>query len=452
LAAALAAPALVWAFLGLAAAAADAPGWKAGVARAKITPEKPMWMAGYGSRVHPSEGTCHDLWVKALALEAADGGRAIVVTSDILEFPKVLGDHIAQAIASECGVARDHVMLTSSHTHCGPALVGSLGTVYPLDDAGRALIVEYSAWLEKVVPRTAREALGRLAPATLEAGEGEAGFAANRRNNREREVAKLLAAGKPLKGPVDHTVPVLAVRGGDGVLLAVVASYACHNTTLNAYQWCGDYAGFMQAGLEARHPGLTAMFYEGCAGDQNPLPRLKLELCQRYGKDLADAVDAVLARPMRPVGGRLRTAFETIELPFNATLDVPELTKMAKGKDYRARWAAGLLARQKAGKPGPRPYPYPIQAWRLGGQLWIALGGEVVVDYALRFKKQYGPTTWVNGYSNDVMGYIPSHRVWQEKGYEAGAFPVYDLPADRWCEDIEERIAAGVERVVERVR
>jgi hypothetical protein len=44
------------------------PAWKAGIAKAKITPEKPVWMAGYGSRDHPAEGLLHDLWVKALAL------------------------------------------------------------------------------------------------------------------------------------------------------------------------------------------------------------------------------------------------------------------------------------------------------------------------------------------------------------------------------------------------
>ena len=34
----------------------------------------------------------------------------------------------------------------------------------------------------------------------------------------------------------------------------------------------------------------------------------------------------------------------------------------------------------------------------------------MVVDYSLRFKAEYGwDTTWVAGYSNDVMGYIASH-------------------------------------------
>ncbi len=93
-----------------------------------------------------------------------------------------------------------------------------------------------------------------------------------------------------------------------------------------------------------------------------------------------------------------------------------------------------------------------MQVWKLGtDQLWIVLGGEVVVDYSLRYKKRYGPQTWVTSYANDVMAYIPSHRVWEEGRYEAGAFSVYGLPAKRWCEDIETRIGACVERLVSEV-
>jgi len=46
------------------------------------------------------------------------------------------------------------------------------------------------------------------------------------------------------------------------------------------------------------------------------------------------------------------------------------------------------------------------------------------------------------------MAYIPSRRVWEEGGYEAGAFPVYGLPTQRWTPDIEERITACVDRLV----
>jgi hypothetical protein len=79
----------------------------------------------------------------------------------------------------------------------------------------------------------------------------------------------------------------------------------------------------------------------------------------------------------------------------------------------------------------------------------VFLGGEVVVDYALRLKAELGrETTWVAGYSNDVMAYIPSRRVLAEGGYEgAGAMLYYGLPAT-WAESVEEKIIDAVRRVV----
>ena len=84
--------------------------------------------------------------------------------------------------------------------------------------------------------------------------------------------------------------------------------------------------------------------------------------------------------------------------------------------------------------------------------LWITLGGEVVVDYSLKFKAKYGKQTWVAGYTNDCMAYIPSQRVWKEGGYEAGAFTVYGLPAKTWAPQIEDQINACVDRLVKQVK
>ena len=54
----------------------DADGWRAGVAKIKITPEKPMWMMGYASRDKPATGTMTELWTRALVLEDPNGARA----------------------------------------------------------------------------------------------------------------------------------------------------------------------------------------------------------------------------------------------------------------------------------------------------------------------------------------------------------------------------------------
>src|SRR5262249_36210773 len=89
---------------------------------------------------------------------------------------------------------------------------------------------------------------------------------------------------------------------------------------------------------------------------------------------------------------------------------------------------------------------------RLGGrQLWIALAGGVVVDYALGFKAEYGKRTWVTAYTNDLVAYIPSRRVWVEGGYEGAGVSEDGLPAERWAGDVEGRSAGRVRALVRQV-
>ena len=261
----------------------------------------------------------------------------------------------------------------------------------------------------------------------------------------------MLAEGTPLKGAVDHYVPVLAVKGEGGKLLGVLFGYACHPTTLSFNTWCGDYPGFAQVNLEANHPGTAAMFFNACGGDQNPLPRRKLELCKQYGKMLSEAVEEVLSEPMQPVSGGLRSAFEFVDLAYEELVTREKLLPIANGaRALHARWAKRMLKKIDEGVTFPTSYPYPVQAWRLGDELLlIGIGGEAVVDYSLRFKREFGPTTWVCGYANDMAAYIPSRRVWEEGGYEGGPhLDEYGRPAWRWAPDVEDRVAGAVHRVV----
>jgi len=83
----------------------------------------------------------------------------------------------------------------------------------------------------------------------------------------------------------------------------------------------------------------------------------------------------------------------------------------------------------------------------------LALGGEVVVDYALRVKQEYGARGMVvAGYSNDVMAYIPSLRVLKEGGYEAADSMIYYGQPGAWDEQVEESIFAAIHRALERVK
>ena len=433
---------------------AEAATWRAGVAKAIITPEKSVWLAGYGTKRAP-DGKLHELWMKALALEDAEGRRAVLITSDFEGVPKSMSDRVFEQLQKQFKLERQDVMFTFSHNHCGPRLGDDLVDYYPFEAEQVALVDEYTELMVTKCVAMVGQALAQLAPASLRMGEGKATFAVNRRNNREADVPQLLAQGTPLKGPVDHAVPVLTVTRPDGTLAAVLFGYACHPTTLSFSTWCGDYPGFAQLEIEKNHPGTTALFVNTCGGDQNPLLRRSVELCQRYGHMLAVAVEEVLKQPLKPVSPGLRTAFESIDLPYLSVVSRAELAGLLQDSNpLRARWAARLLKQLDAGDKFESAYPYPIHAWRLGREmLVIGMGAETVVDYALRFKREFGPGTWVCGYADDQIAYIPSRRVWEEGGYEGGSsLYEYGRPAFRWSGDIEDRIAASVHRLVTKVR
>jgi hypothetical protein len=428
--------------------------WKAGFARVRITPEKPMWMSGYASRDKPAEGKLHDLWAKALALEDARAGVCVLITLDLVGIPRELSVKLCQEISKQHDLPRGAICLSCSHTHTGPVVRGNLDTMYGLDETQSRLVAEYRGFLEKRIVAVAGEALKGLAPARLAWGNGEAKFAVNRRNNKEADVPKLIEEGK-LKGPVDHQVPVLKVSDAKDQLKAVLFGYACHATVLPFYQWSGDYPGFAMIELEKRHPGALALFWAGCGGDQNPLPRRKVELAEKYGKELASAVEAVLKIHLRPIDGSLAVVYHEIDLPLAELPTREKLVEdsMAKNK-YVAIRARALLEQLKTNGSLRSSYPYPVQAWQLGnGPALLTLGGEVVVDYALRLKKELGPDNlWVMSYANDVMAYIPSLRVLKEGGYEGGgAMVYYGLPAI-WSPRVEELIVKEAHELVKKVR
>jgi hypothetical protein len=428
--------------------------WRAGIAKAVVTPTTPVWLAGYGTK-RPPDGKLHDLWMKALALEDAQSRRAVLVTSDFQGVPKSMSDQVFAEVHKRYGLEREQIMITFSHNHCGPRLGDDLIDYYPVEKEQEELVSAYTAQMVTLMVDTIGQALSRLAPVTLAQGEGRTTFAVNRRNNKEAEVPQLLAEGRPLAGPVDHSVPVLTVTDQDGQVAAVLFGYACHPTTLSFMTWCGDYPGFAQLEIEARHPGSVAMFVNTCGGDQNPLPRRSVELCQRYGHMLADAVEATLKQPLRPIQSQLKCKFAYVDLPYLEVVDRGQLESLKQDANpIRARWAARLLRKLEAGEDFSSSYPYPLHAWQLGKEmLVIGMGAETVVDYALRFKAEFGAGTWVCGYADDMISYIPSRRVWQEGGYEGGSnLFEYGRPAVRWAGDIEDRIAAGVQQLVEQVR
>jgi acetyl esterase/lipase len=440
----------------LGASSASAAQWRAGWDREVITPQEPLWMAGYAARTEPAAGTRHDLWAKALILEDPQGEKVLLISLDLLALDRPVAERIRTRLRREQGWELAQIALACSHTHSGPVTGSSLGPMYALDQQQRRWIDDYTQQLEATVVRIAARALERRQPVEVGWTRSHCEFAVNRRQNAEPQVAELRAAGA-LAGPVDHDVPILVVRDTEHQVRSLVFGYACHATVLSDQLWSGDWPGFAQLELERRFPNCQAMFVAGCGGDQNPLPRRTEEFAANYGRQMAEAVEAAVEQRVYPVAGRLAADYQTVALPFAHVPSVDELrAEIAAAEDptrgesnrFAVARAIHLLEQWESTGQIATAYDYPVQTWQVGtGPTWVFLGGEVVVDYALRIKRELGDeTTFVSAYANDVMAYIPSERVLAEGGYEGGGAMVYYGLPSAWQAGLEAQICGEVKR------
>ncbi|REJ91259.1 MAG: hypothetical protein DWQ29_05750 [Planctomycetota bacterium] len=156
-------------------------GWKAGSSTVNITPEGPMWMAGYAARNKPSESVLQELFAKVLVIEDAGGTSVAIVTCDLIGIPRTLRESLEAKVLSEFGLPRDALLLNASHTHCGPELRVSKVSAYELGEDRVRQAEEYTRGLEDKLTGAIGEAIERLEPATLEYCYARCGFAMNRR-------------------------------------------------------------------------------------------------------------------------------------------------------------------------------------------------------------------------------------------------------------------------------
>jgi len=449
---------------------ANDKGWKAGAAAIDITPDLPMWMAGYGRRDKPGDEIGHPLYAKALAMEDSKGTRAVIVSVDILGIPKIVRKAVEEQLRVRYGLDSPSLLMNASHTHSGPEVRAIETHLEKLDPGRTDMVTRYRNELQQKITTVIGEALKNLTEADLAYSRGSAGFGMNRRADYSLPEDDFRHGKRPNPyGPVDNDVPVMQVTGKDGRIIAVLFGYACHSTTLGEYNFNGDYPGFAQHYIEEAHPGAVALFMAGCGADQNPHPRndmvsglTGLDLAKMHGRTLALAVEAALNSSPEPVDPYLGAVLEEVKLPYLKVPDSDELIKQSKSSNQTVSDNAAVLLEMpdREGKL-PSYYSYPVQVLRFGDDITlIALASEVVVDYSLRLKREItGSHVWVAAYSNDFLGYIPSRRIWEEGGYEGGESMTFSRTTlyrgaahpNIWDPGVEQRVISKVHELYGRL-
>lgn len=414
--------------------------FRLGFCRAVITPPIGTPLAGYSARVGVSVGVYDDLFARAMYLNFG-GEEIVLVSADVLGVPGPIRERIEAEIREKIGVSADKVVVSATHTHSGPDLVGNFSEENPT-----------------LVEMFVRKVVGAVDAAGKHVFDVE-GFSAAQGQCKEVVVNRRNVE----KGPVDPDVSVLAFFSGDAGFS--ILNFTCHAVVMghNNLYISRDYPGAFVDYYE-EYTGSLAMFFNGACGNINPLtPNTNLsrvydrcvgtfEEVEWMGDVLAhEASRAILLSRREPIR---EFAFKSgiVELELQELPPFAELEeklkeaeeKVARGKTAEALYelykAKTAIYRVKMVGEGARSYRVRIAALRVNNAVMVFLPTELFVEIGLGIKENspFGLTA-VAGYSNDYFGYVPIAEAYREGGYES-TFPITILKEGQAERLVEEAV------------
>jgi neutral ceramidase len=356
-----------------------------------------------------------------------------LVATDIIGFDDDLVARIRERVGRTCDIHPSHLMLAATHTHAGPS-VKCLDRMAPADPDFLDRLVDGIA---EAVAAGARSA----GPASIGAGFATGAIGVNR---RQRTAEGQTVIGRDPAGPIDRRVGVLRVDGKGGPI-CVMLNHACHGVVLGeenlliSADWPGAAARVMQQATKAA----VAMVTNGACGDINPAQRGSFDAVERQGAEVARAgmnifdeialsseveIEAGL-RPITlptraPTGDEARDQLES----NRAALERAEQAGDARGVQvYRAMcaWAQEMVDLTSSGTKA-QPVAAEVQAIAMDDIALVGLPGEIFVEIGANIAAASPfQHTFIIGYANRVVGYVPTRQAFEEGGYEVDS-------AHRW--------------------
>jgi hypothetical protein len=390
----------------------NAQGFKAGVARADITPAPGVELWGYSNRSGPATGTLDPLYARVLVLD--DGRQAVaVVTIDLgRSFGQPQMNFVRERVRQMHRV--NEVMFIASHTHSGPVIDEDYDHVPEWEQRA----------LDKIV-QAIGTARGQMTEARLGVGYGEAILGHNRRYIQSDGRVKMLwrnSTGQPT-GVIDPSVGVIRIDDKQGNPLAILVNYACHPVVFGPdnLRYSADYPGAMARLVEASWNDRPVCFFlQGAPGDINPL---------LDKTPLAENAEAEMRQVGETLGREVARVSRSIQTETPAT---PEVAYLSEELHFKNRWSQESLRSAIISAYGPNPakryFRYlndpiaaPVSTLVINRQIALAgLPGEPFVGFQLLLKQRSPlPATFLCGYTNGYIGYFPTMRDAVAGGYGA---------------------------------
>jgi hypothetical protein len=405
--------------------------FRAGVAKADITPATHEVMWGFEERLTPASGTLDPLYARVLILEAGKN-RVGIVTLDLgRSFGPASLAELEQSARRTSGITC--LLVAASHTHSAPVIRDEYKDGPPAWE--RAALSKIESAIE--------QAGSHLVDARIGTGTGVVYIGHNRlRANADGSIAWFERNPTQIPtSPVDPTVTVIRIDRTDGSPLAILVNYACHPVILGSdnQQYSADFPATMNRVVEEQMGGKVMSFYvQGAPGDINPFHAqqpLQQDAVkwrdwagERLGKEAARVAKEIHSQA--PADGSIDSITEslTVHLRWNAEKFRAALVKFL-----------GPEGIELYGAPIHEQFAVPTTTVLINKSIAIAtVPGEPFVDFQTNWRDRCPVETAIlMGYTNGYNGYFPTIQAASKNGYGAAS-------ASTWVE-----VGAG-ERIIDR--
>ena len=390
--------------------------------------------------------------------------RIAIVGADLVGASGAWAQTVRERIGEAVGTPADHVLVNSQHTHAAPPTIGwaKIGGDADWHDEE----IRYAEAVGDLLVSAAAEAARRARPARI--GFARAAAEGLTVNRRQRVEGGTILGWNPDE-QCDRDVAVIRIDDEAGGAICTVVAFASHPVVVgpDVPEISSDFVGPLRERVRAWTGG-ECVFLQGCAGNIVPFEsfhtehraRASIRRAARAGRapgargsepraDESGADALCVGDPDRDLAPRAdRRAAGPHARGLRAQASTLPLARPADARrDPRAPRRARAARRRPAGggrapdglEPGRAPRPLgrrrsrrrvadgtversvevPVQALRIGGACITAWPCEPFCELGLEVKERsVAPFPVTLGYSNDLVGYVPTRREYPFGGYE----------------------------------
>jgi len=442
---------------------------KVGVGETIITPPNPVGvpMSGYDRGTNTSTGTHDDLHARSIVVEGEDGTSVAMITVAVVNMREQTMDNIRTGVEKQTGIPFKNIVISSTHTHSGPALSDS----------------SYVKFLiEKTIESAVKAWKGRV-PGKIGVGSMEIfGLAMN---DRRMDFGGM---------PADPEAAVIKIENADGKLMGVFFNYGCHPSALDLHnlKFTEDWPYFSIKGIKEKvGQGVVVGYFQSAQGDAKVGYNAELsavgaymqgvrsfEYAEKKGLVMTDAVLKLLPSIQTSGDIKVRAAYDKFKVPrrinfpythaeavkwqaqAQKTLAEKEKLVLSYPRNAEEWQKFQVQAREIANteqiysKIGPRaldkykvdlwlatqavsqslriaeqaknptPFLMPMQAVRFGNSVFATFPAEVFTEIGVAVKKASPyENTFILGVAGGFNGYIATAAEFIEGGYAVNGSP-----------------------------